>query len=57
MTYSKFCQVPKSQPPLCPNLAWGKDFFDSQSMLDPLYNGNNIAQSGNTNTATQPSAM
>jgi peptide/nickel transport system substrate-binding protein len=49
--YSKFCQVPKSQPPLCPNMAWGKDFFDSQSMLDPLYNGNNIAPSGNTNTA------
>jgi peptide/nickel transport system substrate-binding protein len=49
--YSKFCQVPKSQPPFCPNMAWGKDFFDSQSMLDPLFNGNNIAPSGNSNTA------
>jgi peptide/nickel transport system substrate-binding protein len=48
---SKFCQIPKSQPPFCPNLAWGKDFFDSQSMLDPLFNGNNIAPSGNSNTA------
>jgi peptide/nickel transport system substrate-binding protein len=49
--YSKFCQVPKNQPPLCPNFAWGKDFFDSQSMLDPLFNGDNIAQSGNSNSA------
>lgn len=48
---SKFCLVPKSQPAFCPNLAWGKDFFDSQSMLDPLLNGKNIASSGNTNTA------
>jgi peptide/nickel transport system substrate-binding protein len=38
--YSKFCQVAK-----------GQDFFDSQSYLDPLFNGANIAQTGNTNTA------
>jgi peptide/nickel transport system substrate-binding protein len=49
--YSKFCQVQKSQPPLCPNLGWGKDFFDSQSMIDPLFDGANIAETGNTNTA------
>jgi peptide/nickel transport system substrate-binding protein len=47
---SKFCNVPKSQPAFCPNLAWGKDFLDSQSMIDPLLNGANIAASGNTNT-------
>jgi peptide/nickel transport system substrate-binding protein len=49
--YSKFCQVQKSQPPLCPNLAWGKDFFDSESFIAPLFDGSNIAQTGNTNTA------
>jgi peptide/nickel transport system substrate-binding protein len=49
--YSKFCQVPKSQPAFCPNMAFGKDFFDSQSMTDPLLNGKNIASSGNSNTA------
>ena len=49
--YSKFCLVSKSQPPLCPNLAWGKDFFDSQSFIAPLFYGPNIAQTGNTNTA------
>jgi peptide/nickel transport system substrate-binding protein len=48
---SKFCLVPKSQPAFCPNLAWGKDFFDSQSELDPLLNGKNISASGNNNTA------
>jgi peptide/nickel transport system substrate-binding protein len=46
---SRFCQVPKSQPHFCPNLGWGKDFFDSQSMLDPTFNGKNIVPSGNTN--------
>jgi peptide/nickel transport system substrate-binding protein len=49
--YSKFCQVPKSEPAFCPNMAWGKDFFDSQSMTDPLLNGKNIATAGNSNTA------
>jgi len=48
---SKFCQVPKDEPPLCPNLGWGKDFFDSQSMLDPTLNGKNIVPSGNSNMA------
>ena len=26
----KFCAVPKSQPAICPNLGWAKDFFDGQ---------------------------
>lgn len=49
--YSKFCQVPKSQPPLCPSMGWEKDFFDSQSMIDPTFDGTNIPATGNTNTA------
>jgi peptide/nickel transport system substrate-binding protein len=49
--YSKFCQVPKSQPPICPNVGWEKDFFDSQSMIDPVYNGTNIPSAGNVNYA------
>ena len=48
---SKYCNVPKSQPAFCPTLGWGKDFVDSQSMLDPLLNGRNIAATGNTNNA------
>ena len=49
--YSEFCLVPKKQPAFCPNVAWGKDFFDSQSMIDPIFNGKNIVPSGNVNTA------
>jgi peptide/nickel transport system substrate-binding protein len=48
---SKFCATPKLNVAICPTLGWGKDFFDSQSMLDPIFNGKNIAQSGNVNVA------
>lgn len=46
---SKFCEVPKSKVAICPNLGWGKDFYDSQSMIDPVFNGKNIVPTGNTN--------
>jgi peptide/nickel transport system substrate-binding protein len=48
---SKFCEVPKAAVAICPTLGWGKDFFDSQSMIDPVFNGKNIVPSGNTNMA------
>jgi peptide/nickel transport system substrate-binding protein len=32
-------------------LGWGHDFFAAQSFIDPLFNGKNIVQSGNVNTA------
>jgi peptide/nickel transport system substrate-binding protein len=48
---SKFCGTPKSNVAICPTLGWGKDFFDSQSMIDPVFNGKNIVPSGNTNIA------
>jgi peptide/nickel transport system substrate-binding protein len=47
--YSKFCQVPKAKVQVCPNVGWGKDFFDPQSMIDPTFNGKNIVPSGNVN--------
>ncbi len=46
---SKFCQVPKAKVAICPTLGWGKDFFDAQSMIDPVFNGKNIVPTGNTN--------
>jgi peptide/nickel transport system substrate-binding protein len=46
---SKFCGTPKAGVAICPTLGWGKDFFDSQSMLDPVLNGKNIVPVGNTN--------
>jgi peptide/nickel transport system substrate-binding protein len=48
---SKFCGVPKAAVAICPNLGWGKDFFDSQSMIDPIFNGKNIAPVNNANYA------
>ena len=45
--YSKFCQVPKAKVNICPNVGWGKDFFDAESMLNPTFNGKNIVPSGN----------
>jgi peptide/nickel transport system substrate-binding protein len=46
---SKFCGIPKQKVAICPNFAWGKDFYDSQSMIDPVFNGKNITASGNVN--------
>ncbi len=46
---SKFCETPKAAIAICPNLGWGKDFQDSQSLIDPIFNGKNIVPSGNTN--------
>jgi peptide/nickel transport system substrate-binding protein len=47
----KFCGTPKQNVAICPTLGWGKDFFDAQSMVDPIFNGKNITQSGNVNIA------
>jgi peptide/nickel transport system substrate-binding protein len=48
---SKFCLVPKAKVAICPTLGWGPDFFDPQSMIDPVFNGKNIVPVGNTNTS------
>jgi peptide/nickel transport system substrate-binding protein len=47
--YTKFCDVPKNTPNVCPNVAWGKDFTDPQSILDPTFNGSAIVSSNNSN--------
>ena len=47
--YTKFCNVPKADVAFCPNTGWFKDFFDSQTMLDPTFNGKNILQENNSN--------
>jgi peptide/nickel transport system substrate-binding protein len=43
--------VPKAEVAICPTVGWGKDFFDSQSMITPVFYGPNIVPSGNTNMA------
>jgi peptide/nickel transport system substrate-binding protein len=47
--HSKFCDVPKNEPEVCPSVGWLKDFADAQTMLDPTFSGKNIDQSGNVN--------
>lgn len=48
---SKYCAVPKAMVAICPSLSWGKDFFDSQSMIAPVFDGANIHPEGNTNVS------
>ena len=49
---SEFCQVPKADVALCPNLGWGKDFYDAQAFTDVLFHGDQIqAEGGNYNHA------
>jgi peptide/nickel transport system substrate-binding protein len=50
-TFSKFCGAPKAKVAVCPNGGWAKDFFDAQSLLDPVFNGKNIVPVGNVNWA------
>jgi peptide/nickel transport system substrate-binding protein len=49
---SKYCEVPKQKVAICPNLGWGPDFPDAQTMIDPIFNGKNIVPTGNTNMAS-----
>jgi peptide/nickel transport system substrate-binding protein len=49
--YTKFCQVPTNQPDVCPSVGWLKDFADPETLLDPVFNGKNILDEGNSNFA------
>jgi peptide/nickel transport system substrate-binding protein len=49
--YTKFCQVPSNQPDVCPSVGWLKDFADPETLLDPVFNGKNILEEGNSNFA------
>jgi peptide/nickel transport system substrate-binding protein len=47
--YTRFCSVPKSEPNVCPNVGWIKDFNDPQSILQVPFNGETINPSNNSN--------
>jgi peptide/nickel transport system substrate-binding protein len=49
--YTKYCQVPRDQPDVCPSVGWLKDFADPETLLDPVFNGKNILEVGNSNFA------
>jgi len=47
--YTKFCNVPKNQPNVCPNVGWIKDFQDPQGVLQATFSGDAIVPSNNSN--------
>jgi peptide/nickel transport system substrate-binding protein len=47
--YTKYCQIQKEQPAVCPSVGWLKDFADPETLLDPVFNGKNILPQGNSN--------
>ena len=49
--YTKFCSIPSANVASCPSAGWGKDFSDGQTILDPIFNGENITKQANNNYA------
>jgi peptide/nickel transport system substrate-binding protein len=47
--YTKFCNVPKNEPNICPNVGWLPDFHEPQAILDVPFNGKNIVPVNNSN--------
>ena len=47
--YTRFCNVPAAKIVICPNVGFFKDFNDPQSLLDPVFNGDNILPQNNSN--------
>ena len=44
-------RIPAADVASCPSAAWGKDFSDGQTILDPIFNGDNITKQANNNYA------
>jgi peptide/nickel transport system substrate-binding protein len=49
--YTKYCQVPRDEPDVCPSVGWLKDFADPETLIGPVFNGKNILDVGNSNFA------
>jgi peptide/nickel transport system substrate-binding protein len=47
--FTRFCNVPKQEPNICPNVGWIADFHEPQAMLDVTFNGKNIVPVNNSN--------
>ena len=47
--YTRFCNVPKNEPNVCPNVGWLPDFHEPQAILDVTFNGKNITAVNNSN--------
>lgn len=47
--YTRYCQVPKNAPNICPNVGWLPDFHEPQAILDVTFNGKRIPPVNNVN--------
>lgn len=47
--YTEWCQVPAKNVGMCAGAGWFKDFADPQSMLEPVFDGETISETGNIN--------
>ncbi len=47
--YAKYCDVPKEEIDVCPNVGWVADFGDPQAVLNITFNGKTITPVGNVN--------
>jgi len=47
--YTKYCNVPKNEPNICPNVGWLPDFHEPQAVLNVTFAGNRITPVNNSN--------
>jgi peptide/nickel transport system substrate-binding protein len=47
--FAKYCNVPKEEIDVCPNVAWIPDFADPQAQLDITFSGHHIEETSNVN--------
>jgi peptide/nickel transport system substrate-binding protein len=47
--YTRFCNVPKNEPNICPNVGWLPDFHEPQAVLDVTFSGHRITPVNNSN--------
>ncbi len=47
--YTKYCNVPKNEPNICPNVGWLPDFHEPQAVLNVTFAGDAITPVNNSN--------
>ena len=48
---TRFCTVSAAEVHVCPSGSWAKDFADAQTLLEPMFNGDRITSTRNTNAS------
>ena len=48
-SFNELCGVAAARVAVCANGEWAKDFFDAESVLDPVFNGERIVPAGSLN--------